>query len=129
MKLNEAILNEKQSAAAEYKKRRSAATKELKEIEKKLKGMDARQKKDPENWGFVGSLGNALKNLKELSAELGGGGRADNESAYNAANRGSTGEDPSGEGEARNQRGTRDHARGTAPEGEKWIKANPRNEW
>ena len=39
------------------------------------------------------------------------------------------GEDPSGEGEARNQRGTRDHARGTAPAGEKWIKANPRNEW
>ena len=37
--------------------------------------------------------------------------------------------DSSGEGEARNQRGTRDHARGTAPEGEEWLKANPRNEW
>ena len=38
-------------------------------------------------------------------------------------------EDSSGAGEDRNQRGTRDHARGTAPEGEKWLKANPRNEW
>ena len=126
MKLNEAILSEKQSATAEYKKRKSAVTKELKEIEKKLKGMDDAQKKDPENWGYVGSLSNVLKNLKELGAELGGGA---NEAAYDQANRGSTGPDPSGEGEARNQRGTRDHARGTAPEGEKWIKANPRNEW
>ena len=71
MKLNEAILNEKKSAAAEFKKRKSAVDKELKEIDKKLKGMDARQKKDPENWGYVGSLGNVLKNLKELGAELG----------------------------------------------------------
>ena len=126
MKLNEAILNEKQSAAAEFKKRKSAADKELKEIEKKLKALDKAQQKDPKNWGFVGSLGNALKNLKELSAELGG---YSNEAAFNQANRGSTGEDPSGEGESRNQRGTRDHARGTAPEGEKWLKANPRNEW
>jgi len=55
MKLNEAILGEKKSAAAEFKKRKSAVDKELKEIEKKLKGMDAGQKKDPENWGYVGS--------------------------------------------------------------------------
>ena len=72
LKLSEAILNEKKSAAAEFKKRKSAVDKELKEIEKKLKGMDKSQKKDPENWGFVGSLGNVLKNLKELGAELGG---------------------------------------------------------
>ena len=39
MKLNEAILSEKQSATAEYKKRKSAVTKELKEIEKKFKEM------------------------------------------------------------------------------------------
>ena len=126
MKLNEAILNEKKSAAAEYKKRRSAATKELKEIEKKLKGMDARQKKDPENWGFVGSLGNALKNLKELSAELGGG--ADNESAYNAANRGSTtggtrGQDPDGQGSP-NPGG---HQKGKATPGQRWLEPNPKN--
>ena len=126
MKLNEAILSEKQSATAEYKKRKSAVAKELKEIEKKLKGMDAQQKKDPENWGYPGSLGNVEKNLKELSAELGG---ASNEAAYDVANRGSTGRDSSGAGEDRNQRGTRDHARGSAPEGEKWLKANPRNEW
>ena len=117
MKLNEAILSEKQSAAAEYKKKKSAVAKELKEIEKKLKGMDARQKKEPENWGYVGSLGNALKNLKELGAALGGSA---NETAVR---------DSSGAGEVRNQRGTRDHARGKAPEGEKWLKANPRNEW
>ena len=84
MKLNEAILNEKQSAAAEFKKKKSAVDKELKEIEKKLKGMDKSQKKDPENWGFVGSLGNVLKNLKELGAELGGGAT---EAAYDQANR------------------------------------------
>ena len=117
MKLNEAILSEKQSAAAEYKKRKSAVAKELKEIEKKIKGMDARQKKDPENWGYPGSLGNVEKNLKELSAELGG---AANETAVR---------DSSGAGEVKNQRGTRSHARGKAHEGEKWLKANPRNEW
>ena len=49
--------------------------------------------------------------------------------AFNQANRGSTGRDSSGAGEVMNQRGTRNHARGTAPAGEKWIKANPRNEW
>ena len=49
--------------------------------------------------------------------------------AFNQANRGSTGRDSSGAGEVMNQRGTRDHTRGTAPAGEKWIKANPRNEW
>ena len=66
--------------------------------------------------GIQGSLGNVEKNLKELSAELGG---AANETAYNQANRGSTGKDSSGAGEDRNQRGTRDHARGKAPEGER----------
>ena len=45
MKLNEAILSEKQSAAAEFKKRKSAVDKELKEIEKKLKGMDNPKRK------------------------------------------------------------------------------------
>ena len=45
MKLNEAILSEKKSAAAEFKKRKSAVDKELKEIEKKLKGMDATRRK------------------------------------------------------------------------------------
>ena len=127
MKLNEAILSEKKSAAAEFKKRRSAVDKELKEIEKKLKGMDTSQKKDPENWGYVASASAVLKKLKELENLVLVG--ASNEAAYDQANRGSTGEDPSGEGEARNQRGTRDHARGTAPEDEKWLKANPRNEW
>ena len=118
MKLNEAILSEKQSATAEYKKRKSAVTKELKEIEKKLKGMDAQAEERPGKLGLsVGSLGNVEKNLKELSAELGG---AANETAVR---------DSSGAGEDRNQRGTRDHARGKAPEGEKWLKANPRNEW
>jgi hypothetical protein len=138
MKLNEAILSEsnlwgqrkrgsgsRKEAAKTFKKYRTGIDKVLKEIEKKLKGVDAFQKKNPESWEYTDSLGSMLQNLKDSHTVIGDA----NEAAYNQANRGSTGEDPSGAGEDRNQRGTRDHARGTAPEGEKWIKANPRNEW
>ena len=134
MKLNKVILSEREpkrgpasrkGAAKSFKKYRTGIDKELKEIEKKLKGVDAFQKKNPESWEYADSLGSMLQNLKDSHTVIGDA----NEAAYNQANRGSTGRDSSGAGEVRNQRGTRDHARGKAPEGEKWLKANPRNDW
>jgi hypothetical protein len=47
------------------------------------------------------------------------------EAAFNQANRGSTGRDSSGVGETE----PGDHQRGKAKRGQKWLKANPKNQW
>ena len=47
------------------------------------------------------------------------------EAAFNQANRGSTGRDSSGAGETE----PGDHQRGKAKRGQKWLKANPKNQW
>ena len=51
------------------------------------------------------------------------------EDAYDEENRLSTGPDPSGRGETRNQPGTSTHARGKKKRPSKWIKPNPFNDW
>ncbi len=47
------------------------------------------------------------------------------EAAFNKSNRGSTGRDPSGAGETE----PGGHQRGKAKRGQKWLKANPKNQW
>ena len=51
------------------------------------------------------------------------------EAAYDEENRLSTGPDPSGRGETRNQPGSDTHARGKKKRPSKWIKPNPFNDW
>ena len=51
------------------------------------------------------------------------------EDAYDEENRLSTGPDPSGQGETRNQRGSKTHARGKKKRPSKWIEPNPFNDW
>ena len=54
MKLNEAILSEKnRQLRKEAKKKKSAVDKELKEIEKKLKGMDASPRRKIQKIGVL----------------------------------------------------------------------------
>ena len=47
------------------------------------------------------------------------------EAAFNQANRGSTGADSDGTGET----DPGDHQRGKAKPGQRWLKANPKNQW
>ena len=47
------------------------------------------------------------------------------EAAFNQANRGSTGADSDGTGEP----DPGDHQRGKAKPGQRWLKANPKNQW
>ena len=51
------------------------------------------------------------------------------EAAYDEENRLSTGPEPSGSGETRNQPGSDTHARGKKKRPSKWIKPNPFNDW
>ena len=54
------------SAAGVYKTRRGEIDKQIKALQAALKKMDAQQKKNPQNWGFAGSLGQISDNIKEM---------------------------------------------------------------
>ena len=54
------------SAAGVYKARRGEIDKQIKVLQAALKKMDAQQKKNPQNWGFAGNLGQIGDNIKEM---------------------------------------------------------------
>ena len=49
-----------------YKARRGEIDKQIKALQAALKKMDAQQKKNPQNWGFAGNLGEISNNIKEM---------------------------------------------------------------
>ena len=62
------------AAAMEYEARLQAVRDLLKEIGKSLDKHEARQVNDPRNWGVVGDLGYAVKQLVEVKRFIGGEG-------------------------------------------------------
>ena len=54
------------SADREYKNRSGRVHHLLKELEKAMKDHDARQKKEPSNWGFAGNLGHVESELGDV---------------------------------------------------------------
>ena len=62
---------------------------------------------------------------KQLTAQQDEASIESLEAAFNQANRASTGADASGRGETE----PGDHERGKAPEGQRWLKANPKNQY
>jgi len=55
------------SPADVYKTRRGEIDKQIKALQAALKKMDTKQKKNPQNWGFAGSLGQISDNIKEMA--------------------------------------------------------------
>ena len=47
----------------------------MRDLDKQLSKHEARQGGDPENWGFVGDLGNVEQQLTEILRFVGGGTR------------------------------------------------------
>ena len=54
------------SPAEVYKTRRDEIDKQIKALQAALKKMDAKQKKNPQNWGFAGNLGKISDDIKEM---------------------------------------------------------------
>ena len=54
------------SAAGVYKARRGELDKQIKTLQASLKKMDAQQKKNPQDWGYAGTLGKIGEDMKEM---------------------------------------------------------------
>ena len=54
------------TADGSYKERRTQMDKDIKTLQAALKKMDAKQKKDPKNWGYTGNLGKIADDMEEI---------------------------------------------------------------
>jgi sugar-specific transcriptional regulator TrmB len=54
------------SPADVYKTSRGEIDKQIKALQAALKKMDTKQKKNPQNWGLVGNLGQIEDHIKEM---------------------------------------------------------------
>ena len=54
------------TAEFSYKDNRFKIDKYIKDLQAALKKMDAKQKKDPKNWGYPGSLGRVTDDMEEI---------------------------------------------------------------
>ena len=54
------------TADGSYKEQRTQMDKDIKALQAALKKMDAKQKKDPKNWGYPGTMGRIADDMKEI---------------------------------------------------------------
>ena len=59
-----------ESADQAYKRNVKGVVKLLVDIKKELSGWDKDQEKEPNNWGFAGSMGHAYEELEEIYSFL-----------------------------------------------------------
>tara|TARA_R100001086_G_scaffold235601_1_gene158587 strand:+ start:203 stop:445 length:243 start_codon:yes stop_codon:yes gene_type:complete len=70
-RLVEEVISEKEEGADKmYKERRKEIDRLVKSLQTSLKKMDAKQKKDPKNYGYAGSAGRLVDEMKDMLQSL-----------------------------------------------------------
>ena len=66
-RLVEEVISEREEGADKmYKDRRKEIDGMVKTLQASLKKMDAKQKKEPTNYGYAGNLGNIIDDMKDM---------------------------------------------------------------
>ena len=66
-RLVEEVISEREEGADKmYKDRRKEIDGMVKTLQSSLKKMDAKQKKEPTNYGYAGNLSNIIDNMKDM---------------------------------------------------------------
>ena len=66
-RLVEEVISEREEGADKmYKDRRKEIDVMVKTLQASFKKMDAKQKKDPKNWGYTGNLGKIADDMEEI---------------------------------------------------------------
>ena len=66
-RLVEQVISEREEGADKmYKERRKEIDRLVKSLQTSLKKMDAKQKKEPTNYGYAGNLSNIIDNRKDM---------------------------------------------------------------